>query len=379
MSSTFASTGKGAPPGTTVGSGAPITDRPARRPGIGGPGPGGSGPGRPAVIGHRGACGYRPEHTCASYELAARLGADYLEPDLVSTRDGVLVARHEPEIGGTTDVARHPEFADRRTVKIIDGRRRHGWFASDFTLAELGRLRAVERLPAVRPANRGYDGWYGIPTFDEILALATRLSEELGREIGVYPETKHPTYHASIGLPLEPPLLLSLRAAGWDRPESPIVVQSFEVGNLRALAPRLPVPLAQLIEAEGAPADFVAAGDPRTYADLLTPEGLAEVAGYAAVLAPDKELVIGPDGVVSGLVADAHAAGLAVHTFTFRAENRFLPPEMRRGADPNALGDGAAEIREFFQVGVDAVFCDQPDIGVAAAAEFAAQTMRSSS
>lgn len=330
----------------------------------------------PAIIGHRGAAGYRPEHTCASYELAARLGADYLEPDLVSTRDGVLVARHEPEIGTTTDVARHPEFADRRTTKVIDGRRRHGWFTEDFTLAELGRLRAVERLPAVRPANTGYDGWYAIPTLDEILELATRLSGELGREIGVYPETKHPSYHASIGLPLEPPLVLALRAAGWDRPDAPIVVQSFEVGNLRALAHTLSVPLVQLIEAEGAPADFVAEGDPRSYADLLTPGGLAEVADYAAVLAPDKELIIGPDGAVSGLVTDAHAAGLAVHAFTFRAENRFLPPEMRRGVDPNALGDGSAEILEFFLAGVDAVFCDQPDIGVLAAKAYSAHMDR---
>lgn len=332
-------------------------------------------PGRAAVIGHRGAAGYRPEHTCASYELAARLGADYLEPDLVSTRDGVLVARHEPEIGGTTDVAMHPEFADRRATKMIDGQRRHGWFVEDFTLAELGRLRAVERMPAVRPGNTRYDGWYAIPTLEEILELATRLSEELGREIGVYPETKHPSYFASIGLPLEPSLLVALRAAGWDRPDAPIVVQSFEVSNLRALAGQLSVPLAQLIEAEGAPADFVAEGDPRSYADLLTPDGLAEVAEYASVLAPDKDLVIGPDGLLSGLVDDAHDAGLAVHAFTFRAENRFLPPEMRSGADPNAIGDGSGEILEFLRAGVDGVFCDQPDIGVLAAAAY---TTRSS-
>ncbi|MGQ0480730.1 MAG: glycerophosphodiester phosphodiesterase family protein, partial [Pseudonocardia sp.] len=181
----------------------------------------------PLVIGHRGAAGYRPEHTLASYELAARLGADYLEPDLVSTADGVLVARHEPEIGTTTNVARRPEFASRRVTKTVDGVRTHGWFVEDFTLEELRTLRAVERIPQVRPTNTGYDGHFGVPTFEEILELSARLTDELGRVVGVYPETKQPSYFAALGLALEPPLVAALRAAGLDRPDAPVFVQSF--------------------------------------------------------------------------------------------------------------------------------------------------------
>ncbi len=326
----------------------------------------------PLIIGHRGAAGYRPEHTLASYELAARLGADFLEPDLVSTADGVLVARHEPEIGTTTDVAHRPEFAARRVTKVVDGVRTHGWFVEDFTLEELRTLRAVERIPEVRRANTGYDGHFGVPTFEEILALAARLSDELGRVVGVYPETKHPSYFAALGLALEPPLQAALRAAGLDRPDAPVFVQSFEVANLRALAGRLSVPLVQLVEADGAPADLVAAGDPRSYRDLLTPAGLAEIAGYAAAIGPDKDLVIDPDGVVSGLVADAHAAGLAVHAYTFRDENRFLPADLRSVGGPNDPGDAVAELTRFLRLGVDGVFCDHPDTGVAARAALAA-------
>jgi glycerophosphoryl diester phosphodiesterase len=344
----------------------------------------------PLVIGHRGAPGYRPEHTCASYELAARLGADFLEPDLVATRDGVLVCRHEPEIGSTTDVAGRPEFADRRTTRIIDDQRVHGWFVDDFTLAELGTLRARERLPAIRPGNTRYDGHFAVPTFDEVLALAARLSAELGRSIGVYPETKSPSYFADLGLPLEPPLIAALRAVGWDRADAPVFVQSFEVANLRALAGELAVPLVQLVEMTGAPADFAAAGDPREYRDLLTPAGLAEVAEYARVIGPDKELILGRDGHPSTLVTDAHAAGLAVHAYTFRNENRFLSPSLRSSAEAaraaeavearaSAVGDGLIELLRFYELGVDAVFCDFPDTGVAARAMLVGgQTIRSS-
>src|SRR3954454_15339516 len=234
------------------------------------------------IIGHRGAAGYRPEHTLASYELAARMGADYIEPDLVSTKDGVLVARHEPEISGTTDVADHPEFADRRTTKTVDGVQLTGWFTEDFTLAELKTLRAEERIPDIREENTLYNGLFEIPTFDEVLALRDRLSKELGRQIGVYPETKHPTYFDSIDLSLEEPLLASLRKAHLNRANSPVFIQSFETTNLRQLHDAgVKLPLMQLLSAEGAklpliqrcppgpgPADLVAAGDPRTYADL---------------------------------------------------------------------------------------------------------------
>ncbi len=328
----------------------------------------------PLIIGHRGAAGYRPEHTLAGYELAARLGADFIEPDLVSTADGVLVARHEPQISETTDVADHPEFADRRTTKFIDGARQHGWFTEDFTLAELRTLRAVERIPAVRQRNTLYNRRFDIPTFDEILALAARLSVELGRTVGVYPETKHPSYFAGIGLALEPPLERALRAAGMDRPDSPVFVQSFEVTNLQVLAHRLPVPLVQLVEATGAPADLAAVGDPRGYADLLTPDGLAEVATYAAAIGPDKDLVLSAAGVDTGLVAGAHAVGLGVHPFTFRNENRFLPAALRSGTGRDDYGDALGELSRFLRLGVDAVFSDHPDTAALARAEHLAAT-----
>jgi glycerophosphoryl diester phosphodiesterase len=341
---------------------------------------------RPSIIGHRGAAGYRPEHTLASYELAARMGADFIEPDLVSTRDGVLVARHEPEIGGTTDVARHPGFASRRTVKMVDGQARDGWFVEDFTLAELRTLRAVERIPDVRQRNTLYDRRFGVPTFAEVVALAARLTAELGRPVGVYPETKHPSYFAGLGLALEPPLVAALRAAGLDRPDSPVFVQSFEVGNLRALRQVLDVPLVQLTEASGAPWDLVAAGDPRTYADLVTPAGLAEVSRYAAAIGPDKHQLIGPDGVAGPVLADAHDAGLVVHPYTFRNENRFLPADRRsdtpEAPDPHAFGDALGELARYLALGVDAVFCDHPDTAVQAREEHlagaGAQTMVSS-
>jgi glycerophosphoryl diester phosphodiesterase len=322
------------------------------------------------VIGHRGAAGYRPEHTIASYELAARLGADFLEPDLVSTQDGVLVARHEPEIGGTTDVARRPEFGSRRTTKTIDGRRVHGWFVEDFTLAEIRTLRAKERIPEIRAGNTRYDEHFGIPTFDEILVLAAAMSDELGRTIGVYPETKSPSYFASIGLALERPLIQALRAAGLDRPDAPVFVQSFEVSNLRALAGWLSVPLVQLIDNHGAPFDLASRGDDRDYRDLLTPDGLAEISEYAHAIGPSKDLLIAEDGVdtgvETGVVAAAHDEGLAVHAFTFRNENRFLPADLRSDGGPNDPGDALGEVLRFVRAGVDGLFCDHPDTAVAA-------------
>ena len=249
----------------------------------------------PIVIGHRGASGYRPEHTLASYRLAIRLGADYVEPDLVSTKDGVLVARHENEISGTTDVADRPEFTERKTTKTIDGRAVTGWFTEDFTLAELKTLRAKERLPEVRPDNTRYDGRFEVPTFQEVLDLVKEESRRSGRRIGVYPETKHPTYFDSIGLSLEEPLVRTLRRNGLDKKGSRVFVQSFETGNLRDLDEMTKAPLVQLVDAQGAPYDLVAAGDPRKYADLITPDGLDRIAEYADGLGANKDLVLPRD------------------------------------------------------------------------------------
>ncbi|NEK56571.1 glycerophosphodiester phosphodiesterase [Geodermatophilus sabuli] len=322
------------------------------------------------VIGHRGASGYRPEHTLASYELAARMGADYVEPDVVSTADGVLVTRHENEISGTTDVADRPEYADRRRTTTVDGVELTGWFTEDFTLEELRGLRAVERLPDVREENTLYDGLYQVPTLDEVLELRERLSKELHREIGVYIETKHPTHFDDLGLSLEEPLLEDLRQAGLDRRRSPVFIQSFETTNLRELADAgVRVPLVQLLSATGAPYDLVAAGDPRTYADLSTAAGLAEIAEYASGAGPEKAQVIPrePDGSLgepTSFVDDAHAAGLLVHPYTFRNENTFLPTDLREGAAPDDYGRALEEQLLYWDTGIDGIFTDDPDTGV---------------
>ena len=330
---------------------------------------------RPLVFGHRGASGYRPEHTLASYDLAIRMGADVIEPDLVTTRDGVLVARHEPEIGGTTDVADHPEFASRRTTKTLDGVPTTGWFTEDFPLAELRTLRAKERIPQIRQENTLFDGRYQIPTFQQVIDLAKRESRRYGREIGIAPETKHPTYFRNQGLPLEPALIRTLNANGLNRHGAKVWVQSFEVSNLVALNRSLRVNLVQLTSATGAPYDFVATGDPRTYADLTTPVGLRQVARYADVLGPDKTQIVprsadGTSQAPTTLVRDAHRAGLDVVPYTFRAENTFLPLELRRGTDPAAYGNFFAELAQFWGLGVDGLFSDQPDIARESRDEF---------
>ncbi|WP_433870623.1 glycerophosphodiester phosphodiesterase [Saccharopolyspora sp. CA-218241] len=328
------------------------------------------------VYGHRGASGYRPEHTLAAYELAARMGADFIEPDLVPTKDGHLVARHENEISGTTDVAERPEFADRKTTKVIDGTAITGWFTEDFTLAELKTLRAVERIPELRPNNTIYDGRFEVPTLQEVLDLRARLSRELGREIGVAPETKHPSYFAAIGLPLEPKLADVLDRNRLNHPRAKVAVQSFEVGNLKRLDREVRVRLVQLISSSGAPQDFIEAGDPRTYADLVTPEGLREIAGYADVIGPDTEVVLPVDerGFLTEpteVVADAHRAGLDVVPYTVRAENEFLPADFRSSADPAAYGDVFAFYEALFDQGIDGIFSDHPDTAVLAAQEHA--------
>ncbi len=297
------------------------------------------------------------------------MGADYIEPDVVSTKDGVLVARHENEISGTTDVAERSEFADRRTTRTIDGVPLTGWFTEDFTLAELRTLRAVERLPDVREENTLYDRLYQVPTLDEVLELRAELSRELRREVGVYVETKHPSYFDGISLPLEEPLLEDLAEAGLDRRHSPVFIQSFETGNLQQLDEVVDVPLVQLLSASGAPYDLVASGDERTYADLSTAQGLAAIAEYADGVGPEKNHVIprqadGTLGEPTSLVDDAHAVGLLVHPYTFRNENTFLPVELREGGAPDDYGMAIEEQLAFWEAGIDGMFTDNPDTGV---------------
>jgi glycerophosphoryl diester phosphodiesterase len=326
------------------------------------------------VVGHRGASGYRPEHTLAAYELAILQCADYIEPDLVSTKDGVLVARHENDISGTTDVTSRPEFADRRTTKVVDGTSITGWFTEDFTLAELRTLRATERIPAIRPANTAYDGLYQVPTFDEVVDLARHSRTCDGDAVGIYPETKHPSYFDSIGLSLEERLLAVLAANGHDDAGDPVIIQSFETANLRDLAPRTEVRIAQLIDCSGAPYDLTLAGDPRTYADLVTPDGLADIATYADGVGLCKAVMIPRDAAgnllePTGVIDHAHTAGLTVHGWTFRRENEFLPLQLRSGTDPSAPGDMAGELTVFLDAGMDGFFTDNPDVGAAAIAQ----------
>ena len=335
----------------------------------------------PIVIGHRGASGYVPEHTLAAYYIAIQQGADFIEPDLVITRDGVLVARHENEIGGTTDVAQRPEFLNRRTTKSIDGVSITGWFTEDFTLTELKTLRAKERIPQVRPGNTRFDGMFEVPTFEEVLALVEGVNEQRrklahGKDkrrvkpVGVYPETKHPTFFANLGLPLEEPLLKLLKRYGYNNADDAVFIQSFEVANLRKLSRMTKLPLVQLLNDTGKPWDFVVSNDARSYADLVKPAGLRQIARYAAGIGPNKNLIIprvaGFVGTPTTLVRDAHQAGLVVHAFTFRAENTFLPKDFQSGSDPIAFGDLEAEIKRFLELGMDGFFTDQPNIGVSA-------------
>lgn len=300
----------------------------------------------PLIIAHRGASGERPEHTLASYERAIDQGADYIEPDLVLTKDGVLVARHENEIGGTTDVADHPEFADRKTSKTIDGIEMSGWFTEDFTLAELRTLRARERLPDLRTANKRFDGLYPIPTFEEIVQLVRAKEAESSRRIGLYPETKHPSYFAGLGLSHQAPLLDLLSRYGYQTEADPVFIQSFEVGNLKAIRATSRLRLIQLVDAEGGPADLPGT----SYADMLAVQGLTDVAAYADGIGPSAALVIAPEGATA-LVGRAHDAGLQVHVWTMRMENSFLPPQYQRLDDPQGLGDFTGYVRAIAATG----------------------------
>ena len=344
----------------------------------------------PLVIGHRGAAGYLPDHSLEGYKKAIEMGADFIEPDLVATSDGVLVARHEPNITGTTDVAQRPEFANRKTKKTVDGAEEEGWFVSDFTLAELKTLRAIQPFADRDPQ---FNGQFQIPTFVEVLDLAKAEGAKAGRTVGVYPETKHPTYHASLGLPLEDRLLATLATYGYTTKASPVIVQSFEVANLKYLRSKTQVRLVQLVDGNdlnadgsidltapyGKPYDFAVAGDARTFASLLTPAGLQQVKTYADGIGPWKPYLIpsrlvdrnndgqpddlNGDGKIderdrvvmapTEVVKNAHAAGLFVHPYTFRSEARRLASDFK--------GDPKAEYRLFYELGVDGVFSDFPD------------------
>ncbi|WP_052850769.1 glycerophosphodiester phosphodiesterase [Streptomyces avicenniae] len=330
----------------------------------------------PAVVAHRGACGYRPEHTAGAYRLGLDLGADMIEQDVVPTKDGRLVCRHENEIGGTTDVADHPRFADRRTTKTVDGARVTGWFTEDFTLAELKTLRATERLPDRRPHNTLYDGRWSVPTYDEVLDWAAEQGERRGRPVRLCTETKHSTYFRSLGLGVEEPLADLLRRHGLDHADSRVVLQSFEPASVRRLARLVDNPrILLLAEADSRPADLAADDDPRTTADLITPEGLRRIARYAQGIGPTLDLVVprGDDdrlGRPSSLVDDAHDAGLLVYGYTLRNENAFLPADFRRGDDPRGHGDVFGAARAYFRTGLDAVFADHPDTALLAAGDF---------
>lgn len=350
--------------------------------------PGAAWPAATAVTGHRGASALRPEHTLPAYLQAIDDGADLIEPDLVATKDGVLVARHENEISGTTNVATAPQFASRKTTKTIDGIPVTGWFTEDFTLAELKTLRAKERIPANRPANTAYDGQFEVPTLQEVIDLVKKESRARNRVIGIYPETKHPTYFKAIGLPLEKRLVDQLVASGYRGKGAAVFIQSFEVANLKELRGLTDMRIVQLIDnpknppapngaPRNAPYDFTASGNTRTYADLVTAAGLKEIATYADAVSPYKEVIIPRTaanelGAPTSFVADAKAAGLKVHTWTLRPENPFLPISMRK-PDVTSLsqrGDAAAEINAYLKAGIDGFFTDDPAVGRAAVNAF---------
>ncbi|MFI9722356.1 glycerophosphodiester phosphodiesterase [Streptomyces sp. NPDC052396] len=331
----------------------------------------------PTVIGHRGASGYRPEHTLGSYQFALDNGADVIEQDLVPTKDGHLVCRHENDISQTTDVAAHPEFAHRKTTKTVDGTAVTGWFTEDFTLAELKTLRAKERLPNVRQHNTLYDGRWTIPTFEEVLDWAEEQGRKRGRRVWLHSETKHPTYFRSLGLGLEERLAKLLRRYGRHRADSPQFLESFEPGSLQRLG-RLGVRAPKIFLIDDLPTkpyDFVVAKDPRTVADLITPQGLKWIAGFAQGIGPTLQLIIPRDAngkltKPTKLVGNAHAAGLVLHPWTMRNENSFLPADFRRGTDPNAYGDAFGAFQAYYATGIDGIFSDNCDTAVLAREDF---------
>ncbi|WP_307814235.1 glycerophosphodiester phosphodiesterase family protein [Nocardioides baculatus] len=314
----------------------------------------------PAVVAHRGASGHRPEHTLDAYRTAIRMGVDDIELDLVATRDGVLVARHDLELSATTDVASRPELAHLRRSLVVDGVAQEGWFAQDLTLAELKTLAARERMPGTRPANTAYDGAEGVPTLTEVLAMVGAESVRRGRPVGLLLELKHAAHHDAIGLPLDVSLLRLLARHGLDHPWARVVLMSFEPGILRRLAGRTRLPIVQLVEL--------------AQRGMLTPEGLEGVDEYADGIGPHASLVLPRDaggaiGLPSTVVRDAHRLGLTVHVWTVRGENRFLPSNLRHGAAPDALGDMAGHVRALLAAGVDAVITDHPEEALAVLCE----------
>ena len=325
---------------------------------------------RPLIIAHRGASGDRPEHTLTAYRLAIAQGADFIEPDLVLSRDGHFVCRHENEISGTTDVAARPGFADRRTTKVIDGETLTGWFTEDFTLAELKTLRCRERLPQIRPANTAYDGQDPIPTFEEVIALARAESRRTGRTIGLYPEMKHPRHFARIGLSMEPRLADRLRVHGLGGRGAAVFIQCFEVGPLKAISQLVETPRIQLISDEGGPADLPSV----RYSEMTGASGLKAISAYAQGIGPEKGLVVPNDGArllpPTRLVPMAHAMGLKVHPWTVRKENYFLPTGLRtptqgsEAARMQAQGQVGVMFRALLDAGVDGLFTDDPGKGV---------------
>ncbi|QIP87392.1 glycerophosphodiester phosphodiesterase [Streptomyces sp. Tu 2975] len=332
----------------------------------------------PTVIAHRGASGYRPEHTIGAYQFALDMGAHVIEQDLVPTKDGHLVCRHENDITGTTDVAAHPEFASRRTTKSVDGVSLTGWFTEDFTLAELKTLRAKERIPGTRQENTLYDGRWTVPTFEEVLQWAEKEGRRRGRPVWLYVETKHPTYFRSIGLGSEERLAKLLRRYGRHRANSPTFLQSFEPTSMERMARLVSTPRVVLLwTPDDRPWDFRQSGDPRTVADLVQPDGLEWIAGFAQGIGPLLDLVIPKDAngrltEPTTLVRDAHARGLVLHPYTMRNENTFLPADFRRGTDPNAYGDVFGAYKAYFATGIDGIFTDNPDTGLLAASDFTA-------
>ena len=355
----------------------------------------------PIVIGHRGASGYRPEHTLAAYDLAISQGASYIEPDLVMTKDGALLARHEPMLARvdlnadgsirlvngqpvlnrtdtSTNVWQLPQYTNRLQVKTLDGVKVGGWWAEDFTAAEIrADVRAQERLRDLRTGNNAYNDTLVLPTLQEVIDLAKLRSVQLGRTIGIYPETKHPTYFKNFtdanGLQrMEDALLAILHANYGNNADAPVYIQSFEVGNLQYINGNTNLRVVQLLSGGGRPYDFTVSGDPRTYADLAMPtaNGLDFIDAYADGIGANTNLMIalvnGRLGAASSLVSDAHARGMEVHGWTFRAENVFLPNEFDSNADPAAFGNLRGQIHQFLALGMDGFFTDQPDLGVLA-------------
>ncbi|WP_206504974.1 glycerophosphodiester phosphodiesterase [Streptomyces chrestomyceticus] len=330
----------------------------------------------PLIVGHRGASGYRPEHTLGSYQLALDMGADVIEQDVVPTKDGHLVCRHENDITATTDVSAHPEFADRKTTKTVDGVKLTGWFTEDFTLAELKTLRAKERIPGTRQHNTLYDGVWDVPTFEEVLKWADREGRKRGRRVWLHIETKHPTYFRKLGLGLEERLARLLRKYGRHKKHSLNFLQSFEPSSIQRLGKLVDCPKVVLLGTlKDRPWDFEVAGDPRTTADLVKPAGLKWISGFAEGIGPDLTVILPRTkddklGAPSSVVKDAHAAGLVLHPYTGRNENTFLPADFRRGTDPNAYGDALGYFKKCLATGIDGLFSDNCDTALLAAAEF---------